>query len=122
MDTQNTNDSGTDTNTDYDRAAERIRATAGENSPRYQQGRESGRQWAAESADADNIEDFGGVDRSQIEDAERGQAGSVLANELRLDVDDLFGDDFRHTPISNTYVLGFYDGAAEAITEINKRL
>ena len=105
---------------------ERIKATAGDKSPRYQAGFDDGRKWAAEDADADDVEAWLDTDLDvEAETAEdmalslAGALGYGVGGRNQVDWEALFGPNM---PTSKAYVRGFVAGLDEVFREVAKRM
>lgn len=108
---------------DINAVTKRISETTGMNSQMYLEGKEAGATWAADVADADDMERFlDHVDRDKIAEAEGSKdARELLAGMLCLDnLDDFSGEDAY--PQSKQFVLGIVDGASEIFAAVARKL
>lgn len=102
-----------------DAIAERIRATGGNKSPKYQAGFKDGREWAAEAADADDMESILAIGSSSelVGDSLNSKLHDFMS---RMDWDEWMWGDGQ--PMSERYLDGFVDGAVEILREVETKL
>lgn len=106
---------------DIDTVVERIKATAGYRSARYQEGLADGKKFAAESADADQVEDWM-QQRDCMEFALGDDAMEMVSrftDILQIEADEVFDERKRR---SLNYLHGFIDGFNEVIEQVHVRL
>ena len=113
------------TTMDKQAVAERIRSTAGTNSPKYQRGKTDGQEWAAGYADADDLEAMSSVDLNAMweraAEPDRGAAwvADAIAQELGYDN---AGDIFDDVKFTRSYIDGFVAGADDVWSQVRKLL
>ena len=99
--------------------ADRIRATSGSHSPKYQQGLQDGKAWAAQEANADEMEALTAIESY---DNLRGDElnGRLFSFMSAMEWEKWHWGDVQ--PQSERYLQGFVDGALSVFKDVRSLL